>query len=278
MKKLWILSLLVLGACGSLNEKTETPAAPVETYALPTSLDEALASPFRTPANRERDVHRHPKETLNFFGIQPNMTVIEVSPGAGWYTEILAPFLAPQGRYVAAAVPVSVYAGGRKFLEGVGARPELQGKITVTDFAPPAQVEIAEPGSADMVLTFRNVHNWMAADGAPAAFDAFYKALKPGGILGVVEHRENPRKKEDPKAKNGYVSEQQVIRLARKAGFRLVNRSEINANPKDTKDHPKGVWNLPPTYRDGDQDREKYAAIGESDRMTLKFVKPAAKR
>ena len=272
--KYWILSLAFLVGCAGA-PKTETPA-PVETYALPTTLDEALASPFRTPVNKERDSFRHPKETLDFFGLQPNMTVIEISPSGGWYTEILASYLATQGRYIAAATPVSVYPGGRKFQETVGARPELKDKITVTDFAPPTQVAIAEAGSADMVLTFRNVHNWMSADAAQAAFDSFFKALKPGGILGVVEHRENAKKKEDPKAKNGYVTEKQVIRLAQKAGFKLVNKSEINANPKDTKDHPQGVWNLPPSYRDGDKDRAKYAAIGESDRMTLKFVKPAA--
>lgn len=277
MKKTWVLSLVVLAGCAS-TPKNETSSVAVQTYALPTTLDEALTSPFRNPENKLRDQYRHPKETLNFFGIQPHMTVIEVSPGGGWYTEILAPYLAPQGRYIAAAVPTSVYAGGRKFQETVGARPELKDKITVTDFAPPTAVAIADAGSADMVLTFRNVHNWLAADGGPAAFEAFFKALKPGGILGVVEHRENPKKKEDPKAKNGYVTEKQVIRMAEKAGFKLVNKSEINANPKDTKDHPQGVWNLPPTYRDADLNREKYAAIGESDRMTLKFVKPDTKK
>lgn len=267
----------VLAACGSKPTQTETPA-PAPLLAYPTSLVEALASPFRSADNMKRDQYRHPKETLNFFGLQPNMTVIEISPGMGWCSEILIPYLAPQGKFIAASPPVAVFQPAQKYLDFVASRPEFKDKVTVTDFAPPSQVAIAPDNSADMVLTFRNVHNWMKAGGEKEAFKAFYKALKPGGILGVVEHRENPKKKADPKAENGYVQEKQVIKLAEAAGFKLVNKSEINANPKDTKDYPQGVWTLPPTYKEGDKDKDKYAAIGESDRMTLKFVKPAGKK
>lgn len=272
------VSFVSLIGCGLM--KTSTPSEKAEpaasaTRAFPTSLEEALSSPFRTVANKERDSYRHPLETLNFLGLQPRMTVIEVSPGAGWYSEILIPYLAPQGKYIAAAVPVTVYAGGQKFVDYVNHTPEFQGKTTVADFAPPKFVNIAEANSVDLVLTFRNVHNWMPSGSEAAAFKAFYSALKPGGILGLVEHRADPKMKEDPKAKSGYVSEKQVIRFAQAAGFRLVKKSEINANPKDTKDYQKGVWTLPPTYTEGDKDRAKYAAIGESDRMTMKFQKPA---
>lgn len=277
----FVLALAFVGfmsGCQMPSTKSETSTPQSEAIPYPMSLDEALTSPFRTASNLQRDQYRHPKETLNFFGIMDTMTVIEVSPGAGWYAEILIPYLAPKGKYIAAAVPVSVYAGGQKFVDYVKSRPEFEGKVTIADFAPPKIVNIAEPGSADMVLTFRNVHNWMKNDGQAAAFKAFFEALKPGGILGVVEHRENPNKKDDPKATNGYVKESQVIQMAKAAGFQLVNRSEINANPKDTKDYEKGVWTLPPSFREGDKDREKYTAIGESDRMTLKFIKPTLKR
>lgn len=267
MRSLLLLPLLFTAACSSAPKETK-PAAP----ALPTTLQEALNSPYRTESNKARDIYRHPAETLEFFGLKPEMTVVEISPGAGWYAEILAPYLSAKGKYIAAAVPVSVYSGGQKFLDWLQAHPEISAKVTVNDFAPPAK--IADDNSADMVLTFRNVHNWMTHGSEKAAFKSFYNALKPGGVLGVVEHRANPRKKEDKKSKSGYVSEKQVIRMAQAAGFKLVAKSEINANPKDTKNYPKGVWTLPPSFAEGDKDRAKYEAIGESDRMTLKFVKP----
>lgn len=269
MKALILMPLVFLAACSS------TPTKPVVTApVLPQTLDEALKSSYRTPGNEERDRYRNPRETLEFFGLEPEMTVVEISPGTGWYAEILAPYLNAKGKYIAAAVPVSVYASGQKFLDWVQSHPEIAQKIVVSDFAPPEMVNIAAPASADMVLTFRNVHNWTKSGGDKAAFKAFFDVLKPGGILGVVEHRANPKKKIDKKGLSGYVAEKEVIRLAQQAGFKLVAKSEINANPKDTKDYPKGVWTLPPRFAEGEKDRARYAAIGESDRMTLKFVKP----
>ncbi|KYG66306.1 methyltransferase [Bdellovibrio bacteriovorus] len=272
MKRLALLSLvgIALAACSS--KPTQAPAPAHGPF--PSTISEALNSHFRTAGNEKRDQYRHPAETLEFFGLKPDMTVVEISPGAGWYAEILAPYLSTQGKYIAAAVPVSVYAGGQKFLDWTKSHPELESKITVVDFAPPKMVSIGEDNSADMVLTFRNVHNWTSSGGEKEAFKAFFKVLKPGGVLGVVEHRAGKNQKQDKKYKSGYVPEKEVIRMAEKAGFKLVAKSEINANPKDTKNYPKGVWTLPPSYAEGDKNRERYAEIGESDRMTLKFMKP----
>lgn len=267
MKPMLILSLAILAGCSS---KPTTPQQAAPT--MPQTIQEALTSSYRTAGNEKRDQYRHPAETLEFFGLKNDMTVVEISPGAGWYAEILAPYLNTHGKYIAAAVPVSVYAGGQKFVDWKNAHPELN--ITVADFAPPKMVDIGAENSADMVLTFRNVHNWAAAGGEKEAFKAFYKVLKPGGILGVVEHRASAKAKKDPKYRSGYVPEKDVIRMAEKAGFKLVSKSEINANPKDTKDHTKGVWSLPPSLGEGEKNRQRYTEIGESDRMTLKFVKP----
>lgn len=270
-----IAAVTLLSACSSNQKAAETQQAP--TLTLPTTLEEAVASGYRTEANKERDKYRNPVATLTFFGIKPEMTVVEISPGSGWYTEILAPYLSRSGNYIAAAAP----AGDNAYLQEMNAKvdawvkshPDV--KVTKANFAPPEP--IVPDGTADLILTFRNVHNWMARDTAQAAFNSFFKALKPGGTLGVTEHRANPKAKLDPKAANGYVPEKEVIRMATKAGLKLAAKSEINANPKDTKDHPEGVWTLPPTLRLKEKDREKYLAIGESDRMTLKFVKPARK-
>jgi predicted methyltransferase len=242
------------------------------------ALERAITDPRRSEADRARDIYRHPKETLLFFGIRPQMHVVEIWPEPGWYSEILAPFLKDQGKYDAAlavARPDNPYITGRlaAFAEKFTAHPEIYGRMTVSHFGPGAD-EIAPPGSADMVVTFRNIHNWMAEGWAPEAFAAMHKALKPGGILGVVEHRGNPALPQDPKAKSGYVREDEAIRQIESQGFKLVAQSQINANPKDTKDYPQGVWTLPPFYRLGDKDKQIYAAIGESDRFTLKFVKP----
>ncbi|MBX3020116.1 MAG: class I SAM-dependent methyltransferase [Bdellovibrionales bacterium] len=281
MKRILFVSALVFAAvgCGSA-KKAETPAH--TPHPLPKSISEAVSSEFRSPENKARDVHRHPVETLTFFGLEPQMTVIEVSPGAGWYTQILLPLLAENGQYIAAAVPSSTGDYMKNLNEKqatwLAAHPELAPKFKVTDFNPPEQVDIAPEGTADMVVTFRNVHNWMAKGAEQAAFNSFFKALKPGGILGVTEHRANPKQKTDPKASSGYVREKDVIRMAEKAGFKLVAKSEVNANPKDTKDHPEGVWTLPPSLRLKEKDRDKYVAIGESDRMTLKFMKPKKKK
>lgn len=231
-------------------------------------LKAAVDGSQRDPANRARDRFRHPLETLAFFGIRDNMTVVEISPGGGWYSEILAPLLRDRGRLILAD-------GMSKALRArVEDKSGMFGKASHIDFLPPRGDPAQTPKGADMVLTFRNVHNWMAAGTAEATFAAMFRALKPGGILGVVEHRANPAATRDPAASNGYVHEEQVIAYAQAAGFKLAGKSEINANAADTKDHPKGVWTLPPTLALGGTDRDKYLAIGESDRMTLKFVKP----
>src|SRR5665213_151594 len=242
------------------------------------ALDKILASEQRPDADRARDAYRHPKETLQFFGLRPQMQVVEIWPEPGWYTQIIAPFVKDAGKYYAAIIAPradSPYTSARikAYQDRYAANPEIYGKMVLTNFAKDAR-NIAPAGSVDMVLTFRNIHNWMAADWAPEAFAAMYKALKPGGILGVVEHRGNPDLPQDPKAKSGYVREDYAIRLIESQGFALVAQSEINANPKDTKDYPQGVWTLPPVSRLGDTDKDTYAAIGESDRFTLKFVKP----
>lgn len=199
------------------------------------------------------------------------MTVVEIWPGAGWYTEILAAFLRQHGKLYAAVAPGENTAAYRQKL---AADPSRYGNVIIIELDPPEKLEMAPPGSADMVLTFRNVHNWMRRGYAEDVFKAMYRALKPGGILGLTEHRGDRTKPQDPKAATGYVQEDRVIKLAEQAGFQLAGRSEINANPKDTKNYPAGVWTLPPTLRLGDVDRSKYLAIGESDRMTLKFIKP----
>ena len=242
-------------------------------------LQEVVAGEHRSAENKARDKYRNPVETLTFFGIKPEMTVVEIYPGRGWYTEILAPYLKGSGTLYAAEHPGDPsYAAVQRSLEAfdqkVKAAPELYGKVKRTKLTKDG--DIAPPNSADLVLTFRNVHSWMGADTADDAFATMFKALKPGGVLGLVQHRGAPTAQQDPKASTGYVNEDYVIELAKKAGFALAEKSEINANPKDTKDYPKGVWTLPPSFRLGDEDREKYTAIGESDRMTLKFVKPAS--
>jgi predicted methyltransferase len=237
------------------------------------ALAAAIAAPTRTPANVARDRYRNPAETLAFFGVRPTDTLVEVAPGGGWYTEILAPFVAERGRYYAVASTGGLN-GVRKMME---TNPSLYGKANLALFpAKPGETSRVPDGSADVVLTFRNVHNWMMAKEpfADEAFRQMYAMLKPGGTLGVVEHR-LPESAEDARQlTSGYVKTSTVRRMAEQAGFRFVGASEVNANPRDTKDYADGVWTLPPTLRLKDKDREKYLAIGESDRMTLKFVKP----
>jgi predicted methyltransferase len=243
---------------------------------LPKTIEEAVKSPFRDPANMQRDMYRHPVETLKFLGLKPNMTVVEIWPGAGWYAEILAPYLSNQGQYVAAIVPPEKNEYFKKAYDKLNgwAQNHPNVKVTYASFTPPDITNFVKPGSADMVLTFRNVHNWTGNDSAEKAFAAMFEALKPGGILGVVEHRQNEKSNVNDKGKSGYVKESEVIRLATKAGFKLEEKSEVNANPKDTRNYAQGVWTLPPTLALKDQDRAKYLAIGESDRMTLRFIKP----
>jgi predicted methyltransferase len=245
-----------------------------------TLLDRALAGEQRSEASRLRDKYRHPRETLLFFGLRPEMTVVEIWPGSGWYSEILGPVLRERGKYILAhyAIENPKVAGWQRTVREkqqstVAQQAALYGKPLFTSFGPPEYTAIAPPGSADLVLTFRNVHNWSSQQSDQAAFQAFFDALKPGGILGVVEHRARPGTSFERMVKTGYMTEAHVIGLAEKAGFKLLEKSEINANPLDSTDHPNGVWTLPPMMR-GRLDPEKYAAIGESDRMTLKFRKP----
>lgn len=244
-------------------------------------LQNAIAGSQRSDLHKQRDKYRHPDETLKFFDVRDDMTVVEIWPGGeGWYTEILAPYLKAKGKlYAAHFSPNSdsayVQKNYRKFIDKIRQSPDVYGTVTVTVLQPPKAMDIAPDDSADRVLTFRNAHNWMRDGHAEMVFAAMFKALKPGGILGVVEHRGDPNKPQDPKAASGYVTEDTVIALAAKAGFKLLGRSEINANSKDSKDYPEGVWTLPPALRLKEKDQEKYLAIGESDRMTLKFIKPA---
>jgi predicted methyltransferase len=255
---------------------TGCTTSPTTDPATATALDSILAGQHRVREHRARDPYRHPKETLQFFGIRQDMTVVEVWPGAGWYTEIIAPLLRDRGQlYVALLDPASgEYAKNtvETYRSKLQLRPDLYGKVVTTTLAaPPAKNEIAPPGSADLVLTFRNLHNWMMFGWERDALAAMHAALKPGGVLGVVAHRGDPTIPQDPKAASGYVREDYAISMIEAAGFRLVERSEINANPKDTKNYEQGVWALPPNFADGDEAR--YKQIGESDRFTLKFVK-----
>lgn len=236
----------------------------------------------RSEQNKARNQYRHPAETLKFFGIRPGMTVVEVSPGGGWYTEILAPWLGKDGKLYAAHFDpnseVEYYRNSLKgFQEKLEANPDLYSNVELTVFDATSETPIAPANSADAVVTFRNVHNWMRGgrEDALNAFKLMYNAVKPGGTLGVVEHRLATNLKQDENASSGYMHEKFVIDLAEEAGFKLLERSQINANPKDTSDHPKGVWTLPPSLRLGEENKEQYLEIGESDRMTLKFVKPA---
>ncbi|WP_226668909.1 class I SAM-dependent methyltransferase [Microbulbifer aggregans] len=243
-------------------------------------LQKAIAAETRSPANAARDVYRHPEETLTFFQVQPEMTVVEIWPGGGWYSEILAPLMHDKGTYYAAhfdkTAPGYFKKSRENFEEKIKDKESVYSDVILTEFIPGGDAEIAPAGSADAVLTFRNVHNWMNQDKEAEAFKTFYDTLKPGGVLGVVEHRAKPGTSREDMVKSGYVTQDYVIGLAEKAGFVLEEASEINANAKDTANHPKGVWTLPPSLGLGDEDKSKYLAIGESDRMTLRFRKPKA--
>ncbi len=275
LSKNFLIGLFALGLLASAPSNTYGQDAPTNDKAL----EQAIRGDHRSAENKARDKYRNPAETLKFFGLKPDMTVVEIYPGRGWYTEILAPYLKDNGTLYVAEHPGDpnyepVQKSLAAFDEKVQAAPNHYGAIKRTKMA--AGADIAPEGSADLVLTFRNVHSWLGSSVEDQAFAAMFKALKPGGILGVVAHRGDPDVPQDPTARSGYVNETTVIELAEQAGFKLAEKSEINANPKDTKDYPNGVWTLPPSYRLGDKDREKYAAIGESDRMTLKFIKPAS--
>ena len=263
------------------SEAAKTAEAAPPAQAETDALQGAIAGEWRDPDNVVRDPYRHPAETLAFFGAEPGQTLVEITPGGGWYAEILAPLLRGNGRYVGAVVDPEAIAegGGRDYQQRAKSRLEAkfaaapaqfdQAQVVAYD---PAAPVFGAPGSADLVMTFRNVHNWRSNGQAEGMFRGFFDVLKPGGVLGVVEHRAAADVADDDKS--GYVGQQQVIAMAEAAGFTLDATSEANANPKDTKDHPNGVWTLPPGNDHDDADDAKYQAIGESDRMTLRFVKP----
>ena len=249
------------------------------------ALDDAMSGEHRSAENKARDKYRRPKETLAFFGFRSDMTVVEIWPGGGWYTEILAPALKENGKLYAVQYSVNPqYSYQRRyfgaFLTKAGESPDVFRDVIVTAMDFPYQLNIAPSGAADLVVTFRNAHNWVSSGyhkaSAQLAFQAMFDVLKPGGVLGIVDHRWPDAENEDPHAEDGYISEERLIAFAEEAGFEFAGRSDVNRNSKDTHDHPEGVWTLPPSLALDEQDREKYLAIGESDRLTIKFVKPAA--
>ncbi len=270
------------GAEQKAGASAETAAKAAQSASDAAALQTVVHGSWRDPKNVARDVYRHPVETLEFFGLKPGQTVVEITPGGGWYSEILAPYLRDKGHYVAAVVdPAKVAENDRSYqqksLDGLtkkyAAGAAQYDKVELVKYDPGAP-KLGADGSADLVLTFRNAHNWVSDDNADAHFKAFFAVLKPGGVLGVVDHRAKPDTDIETMKKSGYLTEALVISLAEAAGFKLDAQSEVNANPKDTKDHPNGVWTLPPSNNHAVADDAKYKAIGESDRMTLRFVKP----
>ncbi|MCF7223578.1 class I SAM-dependent methyltransferase [Marilutibacter chinensis] len=290
-----LVPILLLGACTATEAPpaTDTPATEAATEtagatAEPTTgtsadaLAAAVSGDWRDPANTARDRYRHPAETLAFFGIAPDQTVIEITPGGGWYAEILAPYLRENGHYIAAVWDDAIegqpdyrYRLNKELRGKFAGNAAVYGTPEVRVFDPKAPV-FGPAASADAVVTFRNAHNWVAAGDGAAYFKAFFDVLKPGGTLGVVDHRAKPGTDAETMNESGYLTEDLVIGLATSAGFELAEKSEVNANPADTADHPNGVWTLPPSNRHDEADDARYQAIGESDRMTLRFVKPAA--
>ncbi len=279
-----IPSLLVACASTTASDSTSATAAPAAAKATAGvdagKLDASLAGAWRNPKFTPRDTYRHPRETLTFFNVAPTQTVVEITPGAGWYSEILAPYLKDNGRYVAAVwddaitgQPKYRYDLNKTLRAKFAGNPGVYGTPDVRVFDPKVPA-FGAPGSADTVLTFRNAHNWVDDGNAEAYFKAFFDVLKPGGTLGVVDHRAKAGTDLETMKKSGYLTEALVLQLAQGAGFVLDAKSEVNANPKDTTDHPNGVWTLPPVNRHDAKDDAKYQAIGESDRMTLRFRKP----
>jgi predicted methyltransferase len=242
-------------------------------------LTNVLEGYQRSDENKLRDQYRHPLETLSFFSVTPDATVVEIWPGSGWYTEILAPYLRDGGRYIAAGfdpesdIEFIRMAAGR-YQAKLDADPDVYDQAETAVLMPPDRLDFVAPESVDIILTFRSVHNWMPRGSQDMMLEAMYRALKPGGVLGVVEHRGNPALPQNPEAETGYVNQVFAVEMIEKAGFVLNGSSEINANPLDTKDHPEGVWTLPPTLRMKDERREHWLEIGESDRFTLRFIKP----
>jgi predicted methyltransferase len=264
--------LALLAGCAGTTGSSASAAT-----VAPSAFDGVLAGSWRDPANAARDRYRHPAETLAFFGVRPNQTVIEITPSTGWYSEVLAPYLRDGGRYVAASATAAADSGAGKRNATLRAKyaadPARYDRVVWRDFDGKAP-QLGPPGSADVVLTFRNVHNWVAADTTAAYFKAFFDVLRPGGTLGVVDHRARPGTALATMKTSGYLTEALVIDAAQAAGFVLDGRSEVNANPKDDTDHPNGVWTLPPVNRHDAADEATFKAIGESDRMTLRFRKP----
>lgn len=270
-----MLLAIMVGASAS---KADGNIANPATQGTQSQIATILAGNWRSPANRARDQYRHPLETLGFFGLKSDATVVEITPGSGWYTEILAPLLHDHGHYIAAipaetpSSPAEVATNNSKLRARLSSDTAQFGAVTVLPFNVNTPA-FGPDATADFVLTFRNVHNWVKAGTAPDYFRAFFAVLKPGGVLGIEDHRAAPGTPLD--INSGYLPVDYVIKLATDAGFRLDASSEVNANPKDTKDYPKGVWTLPPALALGNTDRSKYLAIGESDRFTLRFIKPA---
>jgi predicted methyltransferase len=264
---------------GVSEESREAPQQVAKTIDAGSGLADIVNGTHREEKNSARNSSRHPAETLEFFGIRNDMIVAEIWPAGGWYSEVIAPYLSANGKYIAAhwdpesEIPF-IQKGIAAYMEKLAAHPDVYGNVEMAVLMYPDKMDFVPPESVDMIVTFRNIHNWMARDFADDMLAAMYKALKPGGTLGIVEHRGNPDVPQDPKAESGYVNQDYAIQLAENAGFRLVATSEINANPIDSKDYETGVWTLPPTLRAGEVDREWYIAIGESDRFTLKFTKP----
>lgn len=276
MQRTTIFLALVLSTCACAS--TTSPADQQAAMAPATSdaLQAAIDAPSRDAANSARDRYRHPLQTLTFFGVQPNQTVIEITPGGGWYSEILAPYLNANGRYIGAVPAAAV--GSKGGLRNSAFRDKLTANAAsanATLFELDAKAPALAGGTADVVLTFRNVHNWVAAGNADAFFRAFFAGLKPGGVLGVVEHRAKPGTALEVMKSSGYLTEALVTKYATDAGFVLEASSEVNANAKDGASHPNGVWTLPPSNTHDAADDAKYKAIGESDRMTLRFRKPS---
>lgn len=263
----------------------EMPPPPADPSAR---LDWALAGPQRSEyrdrfgaphSNRSRDAFRHPKEMLTFFGLEPTMTVVELWPGGGWFTEILAPFLRDQGKLVVTNDDLATASAASKrwalqYEDKLRKEPTVYGKVEIRRTHPPFAIVLGPDDSADMVLTFRNLHNWIAGGFEKTVLDASFRVLKHGGTFGIEEHRGDPGADRKSVVDTGYVPEQLAIELVQAAGFELVGKSDVNANPKDDHHHEGGVWDLPPDFPKNEADRGKYVGVGESDRMTLKFRKP----
>lgn len=276
MMKNFLAGALVLAA---------TTVHVAETHAAESYTERVAAASVgehRSEANLKRNEFRNPTQTLSFFGFEDGMTVLEIWPGGGWYTEVLAPAIRDHGQFVIAnwdqdieGQPDYRYRLPKQLQAKFDERPDLYDQVAVVAYTPPESPSLGEANSYDRILTFRNVHGWVGEEIAEAVFAEFVRVLKPGGVLGLVQHRAPAGSDPAVTAPMGYVPESVVVALAEAAGLELVAASEVNANPMDTGDHPEGVWTLPPGLALGDQDRERYLAIGESDRMTLKFVKPA---